>query len=228
MNKEAIKKRIRALREMTTARGCTEAEAMAAAAKLSELMSQYEIDESSVEIEMDNSSVSGGPYSQRSSLWAMIGWATNTAPLFSDMKGSKNKIEFFGKAPGPEVAAYLAQVLDRALNRELSEFKLGKFYRGRRSLKTRRQASNDFTIGMVNRLRRKIHSLFEHVHDESSYQLSAQERDKLYTDTKETFLPVKKTRFDDAVYAGICAGEAVELSHGVDGSAKPLAIGGDT
>ncbi|SCM75420.1 conserved hypothetical protein [uncultured Pleomorphomonas sp.] len=51
-DREKLKAKIRALREMTSTRGCTEDEAMAAAAKAAELMREYGV--SDVELETES------------------------------------------------------------------------------------------------------------------------------------------------------------------------------
>jgi hypothetical protein len=225
MNKEAIKKRIRALREMTTARGCTEAEAMAAAAKLANLMAEHQLDDQEIEIDSDavKSKTSGS--SPRAKICGVISWATNTACIFTFDDEGKRLAKFYGSAPGPEIATYLVTLCNRAIDQELRTFKKERFYRNRKTIKTRREAANGFTVAMVNRLSTKIYELFVATHDETAALVAQNVRDKEHSETVSRSPIMRTGRYWEAAAAGHRAGDKVAINHGVSGTEKQLQIG---
>jgi hypothetical protein len=214
--------RIRKLRAMTTANGCSEAEAMAAAAKAAALMREMGLRDGDVEFSAEEASVQAGWNSQRSHLWATIAVCTNTATVHLP----EGRIEYIGRAPWPEVAAYLHEVTNRAINRELGAFKRTSWYRRRRTMRTKREAAADFTLAMVARLSSKLVDLFRETISEALFADALAERDVRYATA-----PVKGRatrgggRFLHARAAGWGAGASVELSHGVAGAAERKLVG---
>ncbi|KAB2749879.1 DUF7168 domain-containing protein [Brucella anthropi] len=227
MNRETLAKRIAALRQMTTERGCTEAEALAAATKAAELMQEYGLSESDIEFcEQAVSSKTKGR-NPAADLWPVIAHCTNTASIIvSYVVPPKTEVTFVGKAPGPQIATYLLVVLNRAIANEVKKFKASTFYRRRRSLSTKRKAVADFTVGLVWRLRERLLEIFAPA---VSDEIRAAAHDALaerYPAASSIERKKHQTRYDDALWNGWDAGDNVNLSHGVSGSEKPLAIGG--
>lgn len=218
-DRASIRARIAALRAKTTRSGCTEAEAIAAAELAAKLMRDYGIaDDSMEEIESPERTSRPG---WRNALAAVIGRCTNTAVITTPGEC----VTFIGKAPGPEIAAYLREVLARAVPAEVAAFKAGTFYRRRRSVATRRQAVADFTDGLVNRLMVRLLEMFKPSMDEQLRLEAKKARDARYPDSAVRSLPSRETRFADARRAGYAAGGKVPLSHGVAGgraSTKPV------
>lgn len=215
MKPEAVKKRIAALREMTAARGCTEAEALAAAAKAAELMRDYGISES--DLVMDQKSVrrKSEGHSVRDDLWRRLADMTNCACILVH-EGGKPVRTFIGCAPGPEVATYLYTVLDRAIDRAVAEFKVGIYYRRRRTVKTRRAAVHEFTYAMVLRLCVRLRELFAgSISAEAREAASAALAERFPNSTAIAKRAHPKTGSTDAFYSGFAAGGGVALSHGV-------------
>ena len=136
---DTIRERIRRLLEKTTARGCTEAEAIAAAKKAAELMRRYRLTDADVEFGAAKVKSKTGGAGVRDRLWAVVAYSTNTSAIF--LQGFReNHVEFHGRDAYVEIAGYLMDLLDRAIDREIRTFKQGTFYRRRRSLATKRQA----------------------------------------------------------------------------------------
>lgn len=227
MKPEAVKKRIAALREMTAARGCTEAEALVAAAKAAELMRDYGISES--DLVMDQRSVrrKSEGHSVRDDLWRRLADFTNCACIL-DHDGSKPVRTFVGRAPGPEVATYLYTVLDRAVDRAVAEFKAESYYRRRRTVKTRRAAAHEFTYAMVLRLCIRLRELFAaSISTEAREAASAALTERFPNSTTIAKRAHPKTGSTDAFYSGFAAGGGVALSHGVGAGPNGLKmIGG--
>ncbi|MBB4954376.1 hypothetical protein H4S14_004141 [Agrobacterium vitis] len=225
MNRDALKKRIAALRDKTTARGCTEAEALAAAEKAAALMQEYGLTDG--DIVMDEQSVRSKTkgYSPRELLWNILGICTNTAIML--MTGVDTRRIFIGLEPGPSVAAYLYVVLDRAIDREIATFKAGPFYRRRRNISTRRQAVSDFTAGLVDRLAQRIFEMFSPTRSSEAWQNALKARDQRYPDAETINARARKDiRFDTANASGRLAGDNVSLAHGVNGGSEIKLIGG--
>lgn len=222
--KQKIRDRILKLREMTAARGCTEAEALAAAAHAAQLMRDHGLSEADIVMEEKRSGRAGAGKAIRAKLWPVIATCTNTAALIlEDATGTT--VNFIGATPGPDVAVYLRDVCERALDRAIREFKAGKFYRRRRGLASKRAAVADFSVGFVNRLSYRLIDTFTQVMDRAARDTAIATRDQRYANSVEVPPPSAPLRHNEARAAGWIAGKDVTLAHGVGGNAAPLQIG---
>lgn len=214
---ERLKARIAALRAKTTAAGCTEAEASAAAETAARLMAEHGLSEA--EMVMTDASVAE-PSSRanwRTDLAASIAVCTNTALILTG-----KSVLFIGRAPGPDIATYLQDVCVRAVERERRAFQDSAFYRARRKAKTRRAASSDFTDAMVLRLRQRLHDLFRDQADEAAAAEARRHLASRFPNTKTTARSDRDPRFDDAAWAGLAAGSNTRLDPGISsGQAAP-------
>ncbi len=77
MVEKSLLKRIDALRQKTTGRGCTEAEAIAAAEKAAELMRDYGLTEADLSIEQQSVRRKSEGHSVRDDLWRRLADFTN-------------------------------------------------------------------------------------------------------------------------------------------------------
>lgn len=219
---DKIKAKVRALRSMTAEAGCTEAEALAAAAAAARIMAEHGLADADISISSERARETTSRATWRSHVSATVAHVTNTAAI---LLPDDEAIEFFGRDPAPEIAAYLYQVLCRAVEREREGFKHSPDYRRRRSPKTRRSALTDFTAGMVARLRLRLLALFRDVCDESARAIAAQSRDAAHRDTAPWDQKARPPRFSNAVAAGWVAGGQVTLAHGLGAAdGQPLAI----
>lgn len=225
---DSIKKKIAALMRMTSASGCTEAEALAAAEKAATLMREHGLSEADVTVGEATVKTGSKGRGVRDELWGVVGHCTNTAPTFRSRRGMPGaELVFVGRDPGPEIAAYLVAVLNRAIDAGIVEFKLGKIYRLRRTNTTRRAAVRDFTTGMIGRLSRRLVEIFKALINKEANAVACTARDERFSDAKPFTVPTAKIRFDDAVWSGWEAGNKVNLSQGVGGPlATPQRIGG--
>lgn len=224
-DQQKIRDRIRQLRNRTTARGCTEQEAMAAAAKAAELMAAHGYHHGDIEFEEAGSATKAGSRTVRVRLWAAIAHCTCTSAILGH-RAAGPRIDFIGRAPGPEIAVYLREVCDRAIDREVATFKTGTFYRRRRSIATKRAAVADFTDGMITRMIARLRTLFPETDASAAERKLAQaERDRRHPSLETVSTPNRERRYDEAAAAGYGAGGRVTLSHGVGTTGAPLQIG---
>lgn len=224
MADQKIRDRIRRLRELNVGRGCTEAEALAAAEKAAQLMRDHGIGETDLVMDEQRSKGSRG-YSIKAKLWPVIATCTNTAVLIHTTNGI-SEVEFIGRAPGPEIAVYLRDVTEGAVDRAVREFKTGTFYKRRRGLKSKRAAVADFSDGMVIRLHHRLLQAFGPVRDKVARQEAEQALAIRYPDTGTVTQREAPQRHDQARNAGWQAGERVTLANGVAADSAPLQIGG--
>src|SRR5205085_4374762 len=155
-----LKSRIQGLRSKTTDNGCTEAEALLAAAKVAELLDRYDLSLTDVEI-------SDAPCEQRKyetyrkkriPLDACIGAIAN----FCDGRVWREKTQagesryvFFGLRSDIEVAHYLTELIDTAVRSEAGRYKTTPDYRRFRR-NERHLANASFALGMVASIADKL------------------------------------------------------------------------
>ena len=220
---EALRKKLAALSALASGRGSTEAEAMAAAQKMADLMREHRLTADDVEFEEAEAPLKTRRATQRTALLGAIAVCTNSvATLRSDWQPCAI---FLGKAPGPQIATYLHAVCDRAIDREIADFKLTPEYRRRRTLATRRAAVADFTTGMVERLSGRLYAMFRDGMDKDALAAARRVRDIRMPSTTPTSIPDRKVRFGNAAAAGYAAARNVQLAHGVNGGKAVQQIG---
>lgn len=217
---EAIKKKINALLNRTTDRGCSEAEALAAAEKAAELMREHGLDEADL-IMTELGAVTRTPTaSPKALLWPTIATCTNCKALVSERRMTAGRdVIFFGRAPGPEIAVYLFDVCENAIKAKTAKFRAGDFYQRRRAAKTKRKAVDDFTLGLVQRLAARLRELFSDVRSDTALAEASTYLDRCHPHTGSVRQKAHKPHFEDATHAGWRAGGNVNLAHGVNGPA---------
>lgn len=121
-DRDAVIRRIAALMEKTVAAGCTEQEAMAAAAAAQNLMNKYQMSLSDIKIreevceqlDIDTTTKDGGPM-----FWLInaIGYFTDTKQWRSRNAGAFGtaKFRFFGFKTDVAVAGYIYDICQRAM-----------------------------------------------------------------------------------------------------------------
>ncbi|MCJ7996084.1 DUF2786 domain-containing protein [Rhizobium cremeum] len=224
---DALKKRISALREMTVGRGCTEAEALSAAAKAADLMREHGIRQSDLAFDQKSVSRKTEGQSPRDALWRRIAYCTNTASIMTVDENRRAVRAYVGREPGPEIATYLYIVLDRAIDRAIADFKAGEYYRRRRNLKTRRAAVAEFTQTMVRKLEIRLIGLFQaSISPEATAAANAVLEERFPHSVTVTPRTQATGKVTAASIEGYLAGEAVTLSHGVSGAGVAGLIGG--
>jgi len=152
--------RIQALRAKTIANGCTEGEALAAAAKVAELLDRHDLTLGDVEMRAEpcRQLAFESPLKKRIPLDDCIGaiadfcscrvWREKTA------EGNTRHV-FFGLGPDIEAAAALAALVDSAVRSELGRYKTTPEYRAFRH-RDRDLANKSFMLGMVGSIADKL------------------------------------------------------------------------
>lgn len=220
------RERIRRLREMTASRGCTEAEALAAAKKAAQLMRDHGISEADIVMDEQRSArAATGGQSVKAQLWPIIAACTNTVAILVHEDG-RRAVAFIGREPGPDIAVYLRDICERAVDRAVREFKGSTFYKRRRGLTSKRDAVSGFTQGMVNRLGNRLWDIFGPQHDEAAVSDALMARAERYGGGRSVAPRSGSLRHCEARLAGWRAGERVNLARGVGSEEGPLAIGG--
>mgnify|MGYP002737842300 CR=1 FL=1 len=214
-----LRKRLAALRATAEGRGTTEAEAMAAAEKMAQIMREHGLTDYDVEFDEAQAPLKTRRPTARTGLLSVIAICTNcVGTLQSDWTPC---VIYTGRTPGPELAVYLTAVCERAIDRAVAEFQKSAEYKRRRTLSTRRKATEDFTIGMVNRLGGRLLDMFNDSRDEAGRSQAELVRDTRMPTTSPAKLRDQKVRFGDAAWAGQSAGQRVQLAPGVNGG-KPV------
>jgi hypothetical protein len=157
---DKLKTRIQALRAKTIDNGCTEDEALSAAAKVAELLDRYDL--SLTDVEIREASCERREYEtyrkKRIPLDDCIGAVAN----FCDCRVWREKNQareatyvFFGLRSDIEVAHYLTELIDNAVRSELGRYKTSAGYRRFRH-QDRYLANSSFTLGMVASIADKL------------------------------------------------------------------------
>jgi hypothetical protein len=225
MNRDKLIAKIKALKAMTAAAGCTEAEAMSAAEKAAALMAEHALSEEQLEVRDQFTDVKTTFKAPRSKIWAHIAFATNCAITFQS-QGRRYRLVFVGVEPGPEIACYLREVCDRAVDRAVADFKQSPLYRARRATSTRRRAVEDFTAAMVARLGHRVEELFASTVSPAKKALARDVRDEMFPDAEAVKVKsnTRAPRFWQATAQGLMAGDKVHLARGVNDENRPMAL----
>ena len=150
---DRLKTRIQGLRSKTTDNGCTEAEALLAAAKVAELLDRSDLSLTAVEIRDAQCEQRG--YETRRKKRIPLDDCVGAIAYFCDCRVWREKSHsgdvryvFFGLRSDIEVAHYLTEVIDNAVRSELGRYKTSAGYRRFRH-QDRYLANSSFTLGMV-------------------------------------------------------------------------------
>jgi hypothetical protein len=172
-----VKARIRALAARTVERGCSEAEAMAAAAKVGELLEVYGLSMSEVELReeacVQRSLVFADPRRQA------LNWLFPALLRFTGCRGwtvGRAEYVLFGLEPDVQMAEWLMHVIANALSWEEAQYRAGPDYvqrrgaasarsRGATSARSRatpQAALRSFRLGFADRVSARLEELGAH------------------------------------------------------------------
>lgn len=164
IRREALIKRIRALRNMTVERGASESEAMFAAETISRLLDEHDLSEDEIagekkdEAFTEQSSSGAGLVGERL-VYPAAAIAKLTGTRTWKVSGNRNAITFFGRDCDVEIAFYLLSICENAMERALEIYRrevTGLF----RPAKRLRQETA-FLNGMALRLRDRLLEIHE-------------------------------------------------------------------
>ncbi|MBP6013625.1 MAG: DUF2786 domain-containing protein [Alphaproteobacteria bacterium] len=157
---DGLKGRIQALRAKTVDNGCTESEALAAAAKVAELLDRYDLSLSDVEIR--EAACEQRAFETHRKKRVPLDGCIGAVAHFCDCRVWREKnaegetrYVFFGLRSDVEVAHYLTELIDGAVRHELGQYKTGKAYQKFRH-NERHLANSSFTFGMVASIAAKL------------------------------------------------------------------------
>ena len=150
---DALLKRLQALRAKTVENGCTEGEAMAAAAKVAELLDRHDLSLSDLEIRA--APCERRVYETHLKKRIPLDECVGAIAAFCDCKVWREKnaageavYVFFGLNADVEVAHYLCSLVDGAVRTELGRYKTTPEYKSFRH-QERHVANASFALGMV-------------------------------------------------------------------------------
>ncbi|QWG13656.1 DUF2786 domain-containing protein [Bradyrhizobium sediminis] len=157
---DKLKMRIQALRAKTIDNGCTEDEALSAAAKVAELLDRYDL--SLTDIDIREAPCDRRVYEthrkKRIPLDDCIGAVANfcNCRVWREKnQAGENRYVFFGLRSDIEVAHYLTELIDIAVRTELGRYKTTSGY-GRFRHNQRHLANASFALGMVASIADKL------------------------------------------------------------------------
>jgi hypothetical protein len=222
--------RIQALRAKTTATGCTEQEALAAAEKVAELLDRYGLSLS--EVELKDQSCEGAAIGTGRKRFGPIDVCIPTVGRFCDCRvwsektvGGEIRYVFFGLPADVAGAVYLHDLVEQAFETETDLFKSGSLY-AEHPPGQRREATTSFQTGLAHGIAGKLRTL--HAEREAAMR----------TTTGRDLVPIKEAVLDeelaklgmtfqarsgqkgkrvlsDAYHAGHAAGDRFEYRSGI-------------
>ncbi len=157
---DRLKTRIQGLRSKTTDNGCTEAEALSAAAKVAELLDRHDL--SLTDVEIRAAPCERREYENRLKKRVPLDGCIGAIADFCDCRvwrernrAGNVRYVFFGLNPDIDVAHYLTELIDNAVRFELGRYKISADYRRFRH-QDRHVANSSFALGMVASIADKL------------------------------------------------------------------------
>lgn len=157
---DRLKIRIQGLRAKTTDNGCTEAEALSAAAKVAELLDRHDL--SLTDVEIREAPCERRDYETHRNKRIPLDDCIGAIADFCDCRVWREKnpagearYVFFGLRSDVEAAHYLTELIDIAVRSELGRYKTTADYQRFRH-KERHMANASFTLGMVASIAAKL------------------------------------------------------------------------
>jgi len=231
MTLEEVKARIRVLMSRTTAAGCTEAEAMVAAAAAMRLMREHGLDPDQVQCSQEVMALGRRSRAPIDRLWPIVAHVCRCV-TWSEEDADGLRYVYFGRDPWPDVAAWLHGLVKGAQDRAVRDFTRSAPYQARRKPKTRAAARKAFVEGFVAGLRRPLWNLLDlgdEEQREADLAIATQAKAKLgLTFVEGKAAPASKLnrRYANEVMSGHGAGRSTQLRWGVSSSGEQLAIEG--
>lgn len=149
---DKLRTRIQGLRAKTIDNGCTEGEALSAAAKVAELLDRYDL--SLTDVEIREAPCEERIYETHLKKRIPLDECVGAIAAFCDCRVWREKnaagearFVFFGLRSDVEVAHYLAELIDGAVRAELGRYKVSADYKRFRH-QERHLANASFTLGM--------------------------------------------------------------------------------
>ncbi|MCK1415552.1 DUF2786 domain-containing protein [Bradyrhizobium sp. CW4] len=228
---DKLKLRIQALRSKTIANGCTEDEALSAAAKVAELLDRHDLSLSDVELRASpcERKVYETFRKKRIPLDDCIG----AIARFCDCRvwrekntAGESSYVFFGLGADIEVAHYLAELIDGAVRVELGRFKTSVDY-SRFRHQERHLANASFALGMVGSIADRLVAIKasrDHINESTGRGLVVLKTSVVDAEFDKLDLKMRTQRSSSrmvsmtAYEAGGAAGASLAINPGLAGS----------
>ncbi len=157
---DKLKSRIQALRAKTIDNGCTEDEALSAAAKVAEMLDRYDL--SLTDIDIREAPCERREYETYRKKRIPLDDCIGAVAVFCDCRvwreknqAGQSRYVFFGLRSDIEVAHYLAELIDASVRSELGRYKTTAGY-ARFRHNDRHLANASFALGMVASIAEKL------------------------------------------------------------------------
>ena len=157
---DKLRTRIQGLRAKTIDNGCTEGEALAAAAKVAELLDRHDL--SLTDVEIREAPCERREYETHRKKRIPLDDCIGAIAEFCDCRvwreknpAGEGRYVFFGLRSDIEVAHYLTELIDTAVRSELGRYKTGPDYQRFRH-QERHLANASFALGMVASIADKL------------------------------------------------------------------------
>lgn len=237
---DRVKNRIRRLLAKKVENGCTEGEAAAAAEKVGELLAQYNLSMSEIQLH-ESKCVTKYFYTGKKNRDAQI-WTVTAIGAYCDCINwfTKNydgvAYCFFGLEQDAELAVYLCDVIRKAMNYETKRYKNTdpEYLRANKDpTKSRKSMTDSFQKAMAMRLESRIRSLHkdkdrkveEHIQidDCKSTDIVHLKKEKVEAEWKQNGIKLRSApgvsgpKDASAASAGIAAGDRVNLAKPIEG-----------
>ncbi|SOE00635.1 DUF2786 domain-containing protein [Caenispirillum bisanense] len=217
-DKDTIKRRIQALLGKTTDRGCTDAEAEAAAAMAARLMSEHGLSREDLVMDVDRAPSTARPTAV-DRLWSVLAHYTGCVSVRE--VGIQSRRAYVGEQPGPTIAVYLHTYLHRHIEAAVRRYQDSREYKRKKAGGSRRRACEAFRAGMAMRLERTLAQHFDRP-DPARIAAAKTYLATLYTGLEADGTKKPSTRHMRAAAAGYVAGGEVEIRNGLAGGTAGL------
>lgn len=221
--RDSIIKKIQLLKEKTVSNGCSEAEALSAAEKISQLLNEYDLSMSDVEIksqvfEQNDLILDGSVRKPIHDIVANIGTFTDTKVWYAK-KDKKFVYSFFGAKNDVMFAYYLFNILSNSMDFEYKKFQKTVEYKTIGG----RVARSPFYKGMVIRLSQRLKDMKNNIRTETKEKglvlydkmgLVQQKFNELNIRLKSNYRKTTITN-TNAFYAGKKAADNININKGV-------------
>lgn len=173
LKRDSIIKKIKFLKEKTTANGCSESEAMSAAEIISRLLREYDLSMTEVEVKsqefiQDNIAVNGKIKKPIHDVVSSIAYFTDTKVFYTKKYSGCKIYNFFGSKKDVEFAGYLFDLLSHAMDNEYAKYQKTYEYK----VIGGKVARSSFYKGMIIRLNQRLREMKNNITNESeSYGL---------------------------------------------------------
>ncbi|MDB5617348.1 DUF2786 domain-containing protein [Tardiphaga sp.] len=230
---DKLKARIQALRAKTIDNGCTEDEALSAAAKVAELLDRYDL--SLTDVEIREATCERRSFETFRKKRIPLDDCIGAIAHFCDRRVWREKNEvgesryvFFGLRSDIEVAHYLTELVDTAVRSEAGRFKTSREYQKFRH-NERHLANSSFSLGMVASIADKLLAMKaerDHVGQTSGRALVAVKASVVEAEFAKLDMNLKTARGGrrmvsmTAYEAGGLAGASLAIHPGIGGAGR--------